>query len=367
MERSDASAVSSVVGRGAGTVLGGGAMRDTTTMRTSFVLASLDLDQPEQGPRTLGLGFLAHGITPSPHRAGLYLLFEKHGPGCAAVDLAARQVVCELRPSRPSRQFYGHGTFTDDGALMLCTETDLADERRGYIVVRDGRSFEVLGEAPSFGLAPHDCMFAADRKTLVISNGGSPAGSPTDENAPSITFVDIDTRRLLERVPVPDPRINAGHLALTPEDDLVLTSAPRDGLEPTEHRGGISLKVAGRPLRTLTEPPDVIAMMKGETLSVAIHPGTRTVGVTNPLGQIVTFWDLDSGELRHHLRVPAPRGITISHSGDAFVVNFGDSPRAALVDARTLQPLDTPGNRAGYPSMITGSHVMLIESAAVGP
>jgi hypothetical protein len=41
-------------------------------------------------------------------------------------------------------------------------------------------------------------------------------------------------------------------------------------------------------------------------------------------------------------------------------VNFGEPPRAARVDARTLRPVDAPGNVRGHPSLVTGSHITMV-------
>jgi hypothetical protein len=100
--------------------------------------------------------------------------------------------------------------------------------------------------------------------------------------------------------------------------------------------------------------------MLGETLSVAIHEPTRTVGATSPTGNLVTFWNLDSGELVRMLRVPNPRGIALTLDGEAFVVNFGAIPRAARVDATSLAPVDAPGNQRGFLSLATGSHILMV-------
>ena len=124
-----------------GIVLGGGAMRHARTGEMVFHVGVLDLDRALP-PAAVDLDFLAHGITPSPHDPRRYVMFEKHGPGCAIVDidLATRTGArVDAIPAGAGRQFYGHGVFSADGALLFCTETDVADRSRGWIAVRDGR------------------------------------------------------------------------------------------------------------------------------------------------------------------------------------------------------------------------------------
>jgi uncharacterized protein len=343
-----------------GVLLGGGAKRHVHTGQMVYHLGVLDLDSEAKAATAIELGFLAHGVTQSPHDARRFVMFEKHGPGCCVVDVdlasGTGEVVRTIAAGK-QRQFYGHGVFSADATLLYCTETDVADRSRGYIAVRDARDFGLLGEFPSYGLAPHDCMLADDGRTLVVSNGGSAVGQP---EPPSVAWVDVADQSLRERVDVPDPAINAGHLAMTAAGDLALVSAPRDGLSPERHRGGVSLFPRGGALTTVHEPREITDALVGEVLSVAIHEPTRTVGATTPLGHIVTFWDLDSGALKHKLRVPNPRGIALSIAGDEFILNFGEQPHAARVDATTLQPVDAPGNRRGYASLVTGSHILVL-------
>lgn len=339
-----------------GVLLGGGAMRHRTTRQMIFHLGMLDLDAAEPEATSIPLEFLAHGITQCPHAPDRYLMFEKHGSGCCVVDLATREVVTTIQPGR-SRQFYGHGAFSADGSLLYCTETDVGDHGRGYIAVRDGRDFGLLGDFPSFGVAPHDCMLSHDGSTLVVSNGGNDVGRP--DQAPSVAWIDVRSQTLLERHEIPDPRVNAGHLAMTRAGDLAVVSAPRHGLDQEKCRGGIALRPRGAALTSVREPTDVLDGMLGETLSVAIHEPTRVVAATSPLGNIVAYLELDGGSLVKTHRVPNPRGIAVSLSGRELVINFGSPPRAARIDAETLVPVDVPGNRRGYLSLASGSHIVM--------
>jgi hypothetical protein len=344
-----------------GTLLGGGAMSHKDSGQMAYQLGRLDLDDPEARAVGLPLTFLAHGIAPSPHDAALLVLFEKHGPGCCVVDLRSGEVGQTIE-TPPGREFYGHGAFSRDGSLLYCTETDVSDHDTGYIAVRDGRDFAYLGDFPSYGRAPHECLLAPDGRTLIVSNGGAPISHP---DMPNVAYIDVDDRKLLDRCDVSGPLINAGHLALGRGGDLVMVSAPRTGLEIETHTGAISLRRPGEPLRTLQGPDDIMQLMLGETLSVAIHDDSGLVGATNPLGDIVTFWQLATGEFVKSLRVPNPRGIALSLAGDEFIINYGNPPRASRVHASTLAAVDAPGNRQGRPTLATGSHILMYDAAGL--
>jgi hypothetical protein len=339
-----------------GLLLGGGMMQHVASGQMHHYLAMLDMDEPETEATSIPLSFLAHGITCIPHAPEHYVLFEKRGPGCCIVDLATRRVVHTIQAGA-GRHFYGHGVFSADGALLYCTESDIADGHRGWVAVRDAKDFTLLGDFPSFGRAPHDCMLSDGGKTLVIANGGSPVGQP---EGPNVAGVDVASATLSWCDEMPDPQIGAGHLAMTSAGDLAVVSAPRDGLDPDTSCGGVSLRPAGGRLVTARDPAEVTRALLGETLSVAIHEPTGTVGATTPLGHHVTFWDLKTGAFKKTLRVPNPRGIAVSVSGDELVVNFGSPPRAARIRADTLVPVDTPENRRGLLSLATGSHITLV-------
>ncbi len=343
--------------RAAGALFGGGVQVHRTTGERLFHLARLSLE-PGAAPQWIDLPFLAHGLTPSPHDDARLVLFEKHGPGACVVDLRQGAVVRTLEAG-PGRQFYGHGVFSRDGSLLYCTETDLTDGYRGVLAVRDGRDFQPLGQLPSYGIAPHDCMLAGDGDVLVVCNGGAPVGS--DAHAPSVAYVDLRSEALIESVRPTNPRVNTGHLAMSRDGGLAVVSAPRDGLSPLEDLGGVSLRGAGGPLRTADAPAAVVGQLRGETLSVAIHEPTRTVAATTPLGHFLTFWDLDTGALKGSLRVPEPRGVAVSLDASVFIVNFGNPPVMARVDAATLRPVGTPQERQGVPTLCTGSHILVAD------
>lgn len=342
---------------GPGALFGGGSQVHRVTGERLFHLGRLSL-APGGVPQWIDLPFLAHGLTPSPHDAARLVLFEKHGPGACVVDLRQGVVVHTLQAG-PGREFYGHGAFSRDGSLLYCTETDVTHGYRGVLAVRDGRDFRLLGELPSYGLAPHDCEWVGDGDVLVVCNGGAPVGS--EEHPPNVAFVDCKSEALLESVRPTNPRINTGHLAVGRGGELAVVSAPRDGLSPIEDLGGVSLRGATGPLRTMEAPHEVVGLLRGETLSVAIHEPTRTVAATTPLAHYLTFWDLDTGELRSSLRVPDPRGVAVSLDGSAFIVNFGNPPVMARVDAVTRRPLGTEAERKGVQTFCTGSHILVAD------
>jgi hypothetical protein len=333
-----------------GVVLGAGAIQLHGVQR--HFLAVLDLDAEAPRPWMAPLEFLGHALALDPCEPSRFLVFEKKGPGAAAVRL--ERGASEVIPlaTRRERRFYGHGAFSGDGRLLYAAESYVEDGARGALVVRDGRSLAELGVLPTGGAAPHDCVLVDGGRTMVVTHGGGPLGG----EAPCVTWVELASGRVLERLELDAPHLNTGHVAVTGAGDLAVVSAPRDGL-PTSSLGGLTLRRAGGAARTLAEPADVVGNMLGETLSVVIHEPTNTVIATHPAGDMATAWDLRTGALRRAWRgLQGVRGAALTLDGATLVLSHlvGGTPTLSLFDAGTLE---TTGRLA--PSFMTGSHIFV--------
>lgn len=319
---------------GLGTVIGPGQTGDG-----QFWVGIVDLDSPAPEVRTIDdIHFFGHGVSPNPVKPRTAVIFEKHGKGCAEVDLKDARTLRKIETVR-GREFYGHGAFTPDGKTLYATETVVGDRSYdGVVAVRDGESFELKGTFPTYGVKPHDCLLIDGGETLVITNGGAPLGN--GDIRPSVTYVDVPTRSLKEEIKFPTKSINAGHLAITRKGELVVVSAPRDGLSKTAP-GAISFYTPGGELRTNLDHP-IRKKMLGETLSVAIHEPSMIVGATNPAGHLITFWDFKSGELVKSFDgdFKNARGISMTLDQRYFAVTYDRQTRLVLIDAETLEPVE---------------------------
>jgi hypothetical protein len=349
--RGESQPVTQVANPKLGLIIGAGqhvSLKDNTRR---FDLSVIDLDNPDFPVTLIPMHFFGHGITPDPVDPSLLSVFEKRGRGACEIDLR-KGAVTRTITTHPDRKFYGHGAYSPDGRLLFCTETVVEGDYEGLIAVRDSKTHEYLGEFPSYGSSPHDCRLIDEGSTMVITNGGGPMNG----NPPSVTFVDVATQKLLDKLEFDRPDINAGHLDITSQGSLAVVSAQREGLSD-QLPGGITLRIAGGEFLTLKEPADILKRLLGETLSVCIHEPTGVVGATTPAGDLLTFWDLNNGELLRYYELQNPRGIELSRDGEHFVVSFGagNPPEAlSIYDAGSLEKL------AGYdlaPTGITGSHL----------
>jgi uncharacterized protein len=328
-------------------ILGGGGFVDPGDRKTQhFAFARVDLVSRRVGltPTT----FLPHGVTVDPLDATRVVAFEKIGPGAAEIDLKSGRVTRGIRPAE-GRWFYGHGAFSPDGKLLYSTETVNARES-GVIGVRNAQTLAYLGEFPTFGENPHDCHLIDDGKVLVVTNGGGVLGT---DMRPCVTYVDVPSQRLMEKLDLESDRFNTGHLTLGGPQALVVVSAPRKGLSEQD-LGAVSLRRGKERLRTMTEPAGIAARMKGEALSVEIHEPTGVAAVTHPNGGMVTFWSLAELRLVKVLELPRPRGLALTRDGRWFVLSYAESAELVLVDPESLEP--QADKRLGR-SFLTGSHL----------
>jgi uncharacterized protein len=320
-----------------------------------FVVAIVDLDAGTPEPRLCDIGFLGHGVAVDPTRPHEAAVFEKKGPGACRIDLRTAALVEPIVTS-DNRRFYGHGAYSIDGALLYATEAVVDDDFRGALVVRDARTLAVLGELPTYGTSPHDCMLLDDGRTMLVANGGGPVGGPM----PNVTYVDVHSEALVDRIELTDPRFNAGHLGRTAAGDLAVVSAPREGLgDPHRERGAVTLVVKGKEAHTMTRPSSVTDRMRGEALSVAIFEPEGLVMATHPDGNMISMWHLADQSLAGTLDdFVEPRGVALTLDRRYFVVSHKLGSSVAL----TLVPTDTrvPASEGRIdPSFTSGSHIFV--------
>jgi hypothetical protein len=334
-----------------------------------FFLATVNMDlladyiAKKIQPSLVPITFRGHAVVPHPVEPTRVALFEKWGPGACEIDLKQGRVLRTIT-TVTERQFYGHGAWSTDGTLLYAVEA--GDRAKGnydgVIAIRDAKTMEMKGTFPTHGKLPHDCHLLDDGKTLGITNGGGGRGSP---DVGCVTFVDIASEKLLEKVPVPD--YLAGHMAITARSSkggLAVVSTPFERPDLGEEGfkkvpGAISLRAAGaKEITTMTTPAEVISRMLGETLSVAIHEGRGIVGATNPAGNIATFWDLKQGKYLRSFDLAVARGIAVTLDQKNFVVTYGNETSCVLIDVENLEIVE--GTRFS-PTGIAGSHMITYE------
>lgn len=325
-------------------LLGGGRFRKNGEIR--HVLAVVNLLQKSN--QQLDLDFLAHGIIIDPNNKKRLLTFEKEGARAAVVDLNHHSVTKNLTTA-DDRYFNGHGTFNKTGDRLFSTETS-RDTHRGIISIRDGKTFDSLGEFPSFGENPHECQLINDGTTLVVSNAGS---ERSKNSQPCVTYIDMQSQQLVERITLTNKEWSPGHIRIAEDGSLIVASAARKSLEKT-HRGGVSIRSPKHSMLSMTQPEMVINKLTGEALSIAIDERHNIAAITHPEANMITFWSIDKRELKKAMSVPSPRGITLSLNEKSFIVSYNADTSLILIDTKNLTA-DTESIM--QPSFISGEHI----------
>lgn len=336
-----------VMRTGLGVLVGGSQYVRASTGQPVFALDLLDLEALRV--HSVPLSFLAHGFSTLPERATTAAVFEKRGPNAAVVELLQGNV----RPivAGPRRAFYGHGLFSPDGTQLYAVEID-TDTHEGMLSVRDAETLLVTGEIATGGKNPHDALLLEDGKTLVVTHGGGALGS---DAPPSVAFLDLPSRRVIDRVAIPGENINAGHVAVGKDGSVAVVSAPRDGLPAATSLGGLSLRHGpSGPLERMEEPRGVTTRMVGESLSVAIHEATGVVAATHPYGGLLTLWSLAERRMLRSFELVSARGVTVTLDGRYFAVSHGLGGSLSLLDPTTLELVVGETIEIGR---FTGSHV----------
>ena len=325
-------------------ILGGGRFKQNDQLK--HVLAIINLQQKDKN--LVDMDFLAHGIIIDPNDKKRLIVFEKIGPGAAEINLNDHTVTNKIETSK-EKYFYGHGAFNKSGDTLFCTETYLSNHK-GIIAIRDASSFEVLGEFPTYGENPHECMLVNDGTTLVVTNAGS---ASVDSSAPSVTYIDVQSQKLMERVTLTNQQLNTGHIGIAEDGSLIVASAPRKGLEKT-HTGGVSIRSGNREMLSMTQPEIVINQMTGEALSVIVDDKHNIAAVTHPDGNMVTFWSVDKRELLKAMSVAKPRGVTLSRDEKSFIISYDVNTSIILVSTKDLV---ASTDSIMQPTYISGSHI----------
>lgn len=313
--------------------------------KTALAYASLQV----QGARLIESPFFPHGWALDVRQKTRAFFFEKHGPGAGVFDLEQQRFVQTIAPFE-QRQFYGHGVLADDGGLLLSTESDA--QGRGFIGMRDASTLRYLGDFPSFGARPHDCHLVEGGRVLAVTNGGGAAG---EDPAPCVSYIDVKTRRLLDRHEMSGSAFNTGHMAPVSDNTAVITSAPRLGLG-VDHAGSVSwCQRSETTLRGLPSVQDLAPRLLGEALSIAVLPREGLAVVTHPTPGLLTFWRLDDQSLSLVTPVDNVRGAALAGDGRSLWLSHGAQGSLSLLRMDGGEPTLQPVLRQ---ALMAGSHLL---------
>ncbi|MGR3434509.1 MAG: DUF1513 domain-containing protein [Shimia sp.] len=291
---------------------------------------------------TLPLPARGHAAAAHPTAPEAVAFARRPGTFAIVLDCATGRETARLS-APPGRHFYGHGTFSRDGALLFTTENDFA-AARGMIGVWDARrGYARIAEFPSGGVGPHDLRSMPDGRTMVVANGGIETHPETGRaklNLPSmrstLTYLDL-SGRVLERVALDAPlrRNSIRHLAVA-EDGKVGIAMQWQG-DATDDVPLVGTHRRGGPLRLIAPSHAAPRDLRGYVGSIAIAPDAGTLAITSPRGGVLRVHDLATGAEVSRVDLAdvcglAPNGagyLATSGTGEVLHVASGGTMRGA--------------------------------------
>ena len=244
------------------------------------------------------------------------------------IDLDSGQVIQKVSSSN-DRHYYGHGDFDANG-LLYVSENDY-EAGRGVIGVYDSNDgYRRVGEFASHGVGPHELKFLADKRTVVIANGGiktHPDYGRTKLNLkkmqPNLAYVDASSGQLLDAYQPPRQwhQLSIRHLDII--DDTVCAVMQYQG--PVNQRPPLIALHSGEDhLRLLAAPDSVQKQMRNYCGSVCGGSSGKTFAVSSPRGNITTFWSKQSGDYLGSVEVTDGCGLAPGDVSGEFIISNGN-------------------------------------------
>lgn len=279
-----------------------------------------------------------HGFAVSANNDAAVLFARRPGRFALALDLN-RGCVDRIIAPPANRHFYGHGAFSPDGRMLYATENDFEGER-GVIGVYDAlQGYGRVKEFPSYGVGPHEVVLAPDGMTLAVANGGIitrpdmpriKLNLPT--MSPSLCYIDRRDGRLRRKLAL-DPvlhQLSIRHLSINSEGVAAVAMQYEGSAKDIVPL--IALQRPNGRLELIEGPQNVLQSMRNYCGSVCFDVSGETFAVSSPRGNVITFWDTDSGQHRSSVTVSDGCGVAPGTRPNEFLAS-GGSGDLVTVDA----------------------------------
>ena len=275
----------------------------------------------------LAIDLRAHAAVVHPVRRDVAIVIARR-PGNLLYEIDLdRGAIRRVVRSADHRHFYGHGVYSPDGRFLFTTENDFQNGV-GVIGVRDGETLALVREMPSHGIGPHELVFLAHRRTLVVANGGirthpdyprEKLNIPT--MAPSLAYVDAASGELRAARALGNRFLSIRHLAVGHDDRIGVSlqyEGPQEDAVPL-----VGFQRGDEPIMLASAPDSLLKRLNHYTGSICLHPDTGIAAVACPRGGQVTFWDAAEARFVATLPIRDAGGISLSVNREAFVVTNG--------------------------------------------
>ena len=174
----------------------------------------------------------------------------------------------------------------------------------------------------------HEMRWLADRKTLVIANGGI-ATHPDHareklnigQMRPNLAFIDVENRQLVAKLE-PEYALNSvRHLDMLPDDRVVVAMQQEGATAVDQPLVAVAARDRGMP--SLEMPVADLRELAQYAASVCVDRMTGNAIATCPRGNRITFWDAANGIYRGSSRVADAAGVCVDNVAREFLVTNG--------------------------------------------
>lgn len=274
----------------------------------------------------------AHGATRHPDKPWALIFARRPGTEINVFHLDSGEQIARIEAA-PDRHFYGHGVFSPDGGLLYTTENAIA-RGEGRIGIYDvNRDFARIGEFDSGGVGPHEIRLHPDGQQLVIANGGILTRPETgrvklnlDTMQSNLTLLDRVSGEIQWQDSPSHHQLSLRHLDVG-RDGTIVAGYQYQG-PASDHRPLVVMKrPSGTGLEELPLPLEYLPQLKQYIASIAITPDGQLAVATAPRGNLITLWNLQTGELDSTLDFADCAGVlavpATNETPAGFVVSNG--------------------------------------------
>ena len=304
-----------------------------------------------------------HGMAVDPSRPERVVMFGRRPERSGIIgDIRTGKVVAKFEAAA-GHHHCGHGAFSADGSLLFVVEADDAT-CKSSIAVFDAHSMERQGEMDGYGVGPHQMLLMPDGHTLALANGGlltEPGGRDPinlETMRSSLVYIDSTTGALVSEHTVPEPKASLRHIAVADDGTLaVCMQVQRAALTDTDPRPLLAVHRPGEALKVFEDGLEIGTAMEDYAASVAICSHARVAAVTSPRGNLIAFWNVDTGALQGMQRFDDVSGAEVTADDGRFVFT-GSNGQVRMTDGETLE--EQPESRTRFSDVLWDNHLLTI-------
>lgn len=290
----------------------------------------------------VNLSARGHDVLAIKSKPGHALVFARRpGTFVLEVDFSRGEIVQQIEVSH-QQHFYGHGALINNDNILLTTENNYL-QGKGLIVLRDRHTQKVIEKYDSGGIGPHEIAIMPDigsatDSRIVIANGGiktHPMRGRKKLNLstmePNLAYMELSSGKIIDKYRLENKKLSIRHLDVS-QQGKVIAGLQYQGASTDQVPLAISHQGESQ-LQFLKASSDVWQSMKQYTASVCINEVNNSVAITCPKANLLTHWQLSSGEFIASYKLKDSAGLALINN--AMFASTGRGKIAQQTNPRT--------------------------------